>query len=145
MSFQCLARTFPTDGSDLPLPRWGVLSGKSRRTCRRWRLYLCASLSLILVLERVLYEGMQRSLGWSSRNFSAAHASVGLPVAHRSRIPRQLSPALSAPGKVLTCEHLFPPQRIPSFVWFQLPRASASTTLFAPFPKAHGQPVIVVH
>jgi hypothetical protein len=25
-------------GSDLPLPRWGVLSGKSRCTSRRWRL-----------------------------------------------------------------------------------------------------------
>jgi hypothetical protein len=24
----------------LPLPRWGVLSGKSLCTCRRWRLYL---------------------------------------------------------------------------------------------------------
>jgi hypothetical protein len=29
----------PTYGSDLPLPRWGVLSGKSQRTSRRWRLY----------------------------------------------------------------------------------------------------------
>jgi hypothetical protein len=30
---------FPHDGSDLPLPRRGVLSGKSPRTSRRWRLY----------------------------------------------------------------------------------------------------------
>jgi hypothetical protein len=28
------------DGPDLPLPRWGVLSGKSPCTRRRWRLYL---------------------------------------------------------------------------------------------------------
>jgi hypothetical protein len=27
--------------SYLPLPRWGALSGKSARTCRRWRLSLC--------------------------------------------------------------------------------------------------------
>jgi hypothetical protein len=27
------------DCSDLPLPRWGVFSGKSPRTCRRWRLF----------------------------------------------------------------------------------------------------------
>jgi hypothetical protein len=27
-------------GSDLPLPRWGVLRGKSSRTSRRWRMYL---------------------------------------------------------------------------------------------------------
>jgi hypothetical protein len=26
-------------GSDLPLPRWGVLSGKSLCTSRRWRLF----------------------------------------------------------------------------------------------------------
>ena len=28
------------DCSDLPLPRWGVFSGKSLCTCRRWRLFL---------------------------------------------------------------------------------------------------------
>jgi hypothetical protein len=27
--------------SYLPLPRWGALSGKSARTCRRWRLSSC--------------------------------------------------------------------------------------------------------
>jgi hypothetical protein len=27
------------DRPDLPLPRWGVLSGKSLCTCRRWRLF----------------------------------------------------------------------------------------------------------
>jgi len=26
-------------GFDLPQPRWGVLSGKSPRTSRRWRLF----------------------------------------------------------------------------------------------------------
>jgi hypothetical protein len=31
--------TFPIDGSDLPLPRRGVLSGKSPCTSRRWRLF----------------------------------------------------------------------------------------------------------
>jgi hypothetical protein len=34
---------FPHDGSDLPLPRRGVLSGKSPRTSRRWRLYFVRS------------------------------------------------------------------------------------------------------
>jgi hypothetical protein len=29
-----------SDGFDLPLPRRGVLSGKSPRTSRRWRLFL---------------------------------------------------------------------------------------------------------
>jgi hypothetical protein len=28
-----------TDSQDLPLPRRGVLSGKSLRTSRRWRLF----------------------------------------------------------------------------------------------------------
>jgi len=36
--------TLHSDYSDLPLPRRGVLSGKSPRTSRRWRLLLVRAL-----------------------------------------------------------------------------------------------------
>jgi hypothetical protein len=42
-------------GSDLPLPRRGVLSGKSSRTSRRWRLFFVRFVILPLMPQGFLF------------------------------------------------------------------------------------------
>jgi hypothetical protein len=53
---------------DLPLPRWGVLSGKSPCTCRRWPLFfvqfqhLCAGKELGIPFIILFGGEMERTL-----------------------------------------------------------------------------------
>jgi hypothetical protein len=45
------------DCPDLPLPRWGVLGGKSLCTCRRWRLYFVQLRSFSAGILKLKAEG----------------------------------------------------------------------------------------
>jgi hypothetical protein len=49
-----ISKFIPSDiASDLPLPRWGALSGKSRCTSRRWWLFFVQLLALRIPEGRV--------------------------------------------------------------------------------------------
>jgi hypothetical protein len=70
----------PTYGSDLPLPRWGVLSGKSPCTSRRWRLF-----SVRFVLGRMLRPSLA----------ATAHSTVCFPLPiHAGPVSCPATPAL---------------------------------------------------
>lgn len=78
-------------GSDLPLPRRGVLSGKSPRTCRRWRLFFVQRETGAFYLQ-------SRRLNPSAfcgRSSFLAKPSCG---GDRSALAQRLLPLIAAPA-----------------------------------------------